>query len=111
MKLENNHIQFGEEWEEEAMKMTKKELVSMIRKIKTGSSSAALLNIIPNGTLKEFGDFATGILNNLANGNCSVSEASDELGEWTGRMMEMFWQNAKMEIKKNPELLNAVPII
>lgn len=50
--------------------------------------------------------FVEGCINDLDDGISTKSETIAHLGEYTARLMELFWENAKKKIRENPELLN-----
>lgn len=57
-------------------------------------------------TLQDAERFIEGCVNDLSDGLSTKGETMGRLGEYTGRLMELFWENAKKKIRENPELLN-----
>ncbi len=95
--------QFGKEWEAELIKLPKNELIKIIRKIQTGTTDQKICTI---DTEKEAQHIVEGIINDFESGVSTKSETMGLLGEYTGRIMHIFWVNAKQKIKANPKLLN-----
>ena len=97
-----NYTPFGTEWEAEMNKLPKAELIKMIRKLQTGTEDKKICAI---DTAKEAQHIVEGIINDFEAGISTKSETMRLLGEYTGRLMDLFWRNAKQKIKANPELL------
>lgn len=57
-------------------------------------------------TLQDANRYVEGCINDFEHGISTKEETMAFLGEYTGRLMELFWENAKEKIRKNPELLN-----
>lgn len=57
-------------------------------------------------TLSEANRYVEGCINDLVEGISTKEETMKLLGLYTARLMELFWENAKNKIRKNPELLN-----
>lgn len=51
--------------------------------------------------------FCEGCLNDMEMGIATKAETMKQLAKYTGRLNELFWENAKKKIRDNPELLNA----
>ena len=91
------------EWEAAMNRLPKKMLIEMIRKHHTGTSDKKMCGI---DTINDAQNAVEGIINDFADGISGKAETMRLLGEYTGRLMELFWDNAKKRIKENPELLN-----
>lgn len=83
---------YGEEWESEMNKLPKSELIKMIRKIQTGTEDKKIMLI---ETASQACMQVEGIINDYEGGVIDKSETMRLLGEYTGRIMEIFWNNAK----------------
>lgn len=92
MKNAKNYTPFGDEWEAEMNKLPKEELIKMIRKLQTGTEDKQLMFI---NTSKQASIQVEGIINDFENGIINKRETMRLLGEYTGRIMEIFWNNAK----------------
>ncbi len=57
-------------------------------------------------TLKDANRYVEGVLNDYEGGIITKDEAMGYLGEYTGRLTELFWENAIKKIKKDPSLLD-----
>jgi hypothetical protein len=57
-------------------------------------------------TINDASSYIAGIINDFECGVSTKEETLKYLGEYTGRLMELFWENAKKKIRENPELLN-----
>lgn len=97
------YIPYGKEWEEELMKLKKSELVSMIRKIKTGTTDhkAAGINTIESAQV-----YVEGCINDFVSGVSDKEEFLENMGTYTIRLMNLFWEQSKKAIRNNPEYLN-----
>jgi hypothetical protein len=51
--------------------------------------------------------YVEGCVNDYGAGLSTKGELLGFLGEYTGRLMELFWHNAKKRIIENPELLKS----
>lgn len=91
-----NYTAYGNEWEAEMNKLPKIELIKMIRKLQTGTEDKKLMLI---ETAKDAGQQVEGIINDYEGGIIDKSEALSLLGEYTGRIMEIFWKNAQLKAK------------
>lgn len=100
--MKYQYTPFGEEWEKEAMKLPKEELVAMIRKLQTGTDDKKICGI---ETIEQAQHIIEGIVNDFESGISDKKETLRSLGKYTGRLMELFWNNALAKIKANPELL------
>lgn len=94
---------YGKEWEAEISKLPKEELIKMIRKIQTGSEDKKICAI---ETINDAQNIVEGILNDYESGICTKQETLKAFGEYTARLMELFWKNAKAKFKENPQLIN-----
>lgn len=99
-----NYTPFGQEWEEEISKLPKDELVKMIRELQTGTTDKKMVAV---ETFKEAEHCVTGIINDFSEGIITKGETMRLLGEYTGRIMSIFWDNAKKKFNENPELLKS----
>lgn len=97
-----NYTTFGKEWEAEMNKLPKAELIKIIRKLQTGTEDKKICAI---ETVNEAQHIIEVIINDFEAGISTKSETMGLLGEYTGRLMDLFWKNAKQKIKANPELL------
>lgn len=57
-------------------------------------------------TLEDSQNFVEGVLNDFESGITDKEESLSLLGEYTARLMELFWVQAKTQIKENPALLD-----
>jgi len=57
-------------------------------------------------TVDDASTFVEGCINDLEAGIATKEETMSHLGKYTGRLMELFWNNALKIIRENPELLN-----
>lgn len=57
-------------------------------------------------TLSDAERYVEGVLNDFESGISDKKETMRLMGEYTGRLMELFWENSKKKIRANPELLN-----
>jgi len=57
-------------------------------------------------TLDQANRFIEGCLNDFEDGFSTKLETIELLGQYTGRLNELFWHNAKRIIKANPKLLD-----
>ena len=101
IKIMEDYIQYGAAWTNEMMKMNKRELIGVIRELKTGAKELC----IPSGTREEAMNYCEGLVNDYENGLINRSEFMGGLGQYTGRLMHVFWENAKETIKADPSLL------
>lgn len=97
-----NYTPFGTQWEMQMNNLPKSELIKMIRKLQTGTEDKKICAI---DTAKEAQHIVEGIINDFESGISTKSETMKSLGEYTARLMDLFWRNAKEKIKANPELL------
>lgn len=93
---------YGIEWEDEMNKLSKAELIKIIRKTQTGTEDRKLVEI---QTASEAQNQVEGIVNDFESGIIDKSETVRLLGEYTGRIMGIFWKNAKKKFIERPELL------
>ena len=100
--MKKEYTFFGEEWEKEISKLPKSELIGIIRKLQTGTSDLRTCQI---ETAKDAQIQVEGIINDLVGGIIEKDEALGLLGEYTGRIMHVFGENAKKLFKEQPELL------
>lgn len=94
---------FGEQWEKEINKLPKSELVNMIRQLQTGAKHKRIAVI---ETEIQAQKIVEGIINDFDNGVYTKDETLGLLGEYTARLMHLFWKRAKEIIKENPEIIN-----
>lgn len=93
MTGENNEFTpYGKQWEQEVIKLPKETLVEMIRKANTGTGDKKLCAI---ETLEQAENQIEGIINDFETGLIDKPECMRLLGEYTGRLMDLFWKNAK----------------
>jgi hypothetical protein len=97
-----NYTPYGKEWEAEMNKLPKAELIKMIRKLQTGTEDKKICGV---DTSKEAQHIVEGIINDFEAGLSTKSETMYALGEYTARLMEIFWKNAKARFNEKPELL------
>lgn len=57
-------------------------------------------------TINDANRFVEGCINDFEAGLSTKAETMSHIGKYTGRIMEIFWENAKKRIRENPELLN-----
>ena len=101
-KQEKKFIPCGPEWEAEVMKMTKKDIVGLLRKQLTGTVDSKLCGI---HSREDAQHHVEGILNDFEGGIISKDEALRLMGAYTGRLEHIFWKRAKEIIRENPEYL------
>lgn len=89
-----NYTPFGKEWETEMNKLPKAELIKMIRKLQTGTEDKKIMLI---ETAEQAIQQVEGIINDYEGGIIDKPETIRLLGEYTGRIMEIFWKNAKLK--------------
>lgn len=87
--MENN-TPYGKEWVAEMCKLSKYELIKMIRKIQTGTEDKKIMLI---ETAAQASQQVEGIINDYEGGIIDKKETLRLLGEYTGRIMEIFWRN------------------
>ena len=97
-----NYTPYGEEWEKEMMKLPKKELVKWLKKAFTGSKYTEISNIT---TEKEAFRFAEGIMNDFESGICEKETTVKLIGEYTFRLMNIFWDTMQKKIQTEPDFL------
>lgn len=97
-----DYIPYGKEWEASMNKLPKKEIIAMLRKHHTGTTDNKACGI---SSIDEAQNFVEGCINDFVNGLSESSEFRAQMGEYTARLMHMFWENAKKRIKENPLLL------
>jgi hypothetical protein len=97
------YIPFGPEWETEISKLSKSEIIKLLRKAKTGTDDYLLVTI---ETSREANRMVEGIINDFEAGISTKDETMGLMGNYTGRLMKLFWDNAIKKIKENPEILN-----
>ncbi len=97
-----NYTPYGNEWELEMNKLSKAELINMVRKIETGTEIKKMCFM---ETKREANHIVTGIINDFEAGLSTKSETMYAFGEYTARLMELFWKNAKQKFNENPDLL------
>lgn len=51
--------------------------------------------------------YVEGIINDFESGISTKGETMQYLGEYTARLMVLFWENAKKKIKEDPTLLDS----
>lgn len=88
-------INYGDAWKAEVEKLTKKELIELIRQIQTGTKDKKMMVM---NTSKEASRIIEGILNDFESGVSSKKETYEALGEYTGRIMSLFWENAEKKV-------------
>lgn len=49
--------------------------------------------------------YVEGCINDFEQGISTKDETIGYLGQYTARLMELFWENAKKKIRENPSLL------
>lgn len=96
-----NYVPYGEEWKKEILKNRKEVIVDLYQK------GMQHKNIIPSGSLEEAQRHAEGIINDFEGGILSKAETMEAIGEYTGRLMDIFWIGAKKQIKADPSLLDS----
>lgn len=89
-----NYEPFGDQWESEMNKLPKAELIKMIRKLQTGTEDKKIMLI---QTSDQASRQVEGIINDFEQGITDKRETMKLLGEYTGRIMELFWNNAKLK--------------
>ena len=62
-------------------------------------------NIIHAGSEAECKRYCAGVINDLDAGIITKEEAHNMMGEYTYRLMDIFWTEALKKIKENPNLL------
>lgn len=92
-----NYTPYGKEWEAEMNKLPKAELIKMIRKLQTGTEDKKIMLI---ETSEQASRQVEGIINDFESGISDKRETMRLLGEYTGRIMEIFWKNAKLKAKE-----------
>lgn len=97
-----DYIPYGKEWEATMNKLPKKELIGMLRKYNTGTTDNKACGI---ESIESAQNFVEGCINDFINGLSESTEFRAQMGEYTGRLMHMFWENAKKRIKEDPTLL------
>ena len=95
--IQEIYVPFSKEWESEMMNFTKEELIAKLK---------VELKIKRVSTLNDAANFVEGVVNDFESGVSSKEETIDALAKFTGRLMEVFWNGAKQQIKDNPKLLN-----
>jgi len=63
--------------------------------------------------IKTMGDaqhFVQETINDFDAGDITKEETMEKLGQYTKKIMSLFWISAKQKIKKNPRLLLDVPV-
>jgi hypothetical protein len=65
-----------------------------------------MLKVENINSIEDAQNFVEGCINDLYAGISSREETLGYLGEYTARLMELFWENSKKQIRENPELLN-----
>lgn len=100
MNLEN-YQPFGEEWKKELMKMKKEDVVDLFQK------SMEHKTIIPDHSLESCENFVRGSMEDFIGGISDKYEFMKNMGNYTIKLMDIFWQEAKNKIRSNPELLNS----
>lgn len=95
-----NYTPYGKEWEAEMNKLPKSELIKMILKLQTGTQDKKLMLI---ETAKQANRQVEGIINDYECGIIDKLETIRLFGEYTGRIMEIFWKNAKLKAKEEIE--------
>ncbi len=91
MKIAKREKPFEDEWEKEMNKWTKDDLIKMIRKLQTGTEDKKLCQIESS---KDANIAVEGIINDFEAGISTKEETMRLMGEYTGRLMEVFWKNA-----------------
>lgn len=92
------NVPLGQDWEKEMRKFTKDELIGMLR---------AELKVKTISTIVDAQNFVEGTLNDFESGLSTKAETLSAFGKFTGRLMEVFWIEAKKRIKANPKLLES----
>lgn len=97
-----NYQPYGEEWKKEIVKLPKTKIVEMY------SKAMQHTNIIESGSNSECRHHVEGIINDFESGICDKDETMAAMGDYTLRLMDIFWKSAKAKIKTNPDILNEV---
>jgi hypothetical protein len=81
--------------------------ILLIRKEKQRNEDLEMrhTNIIESGSLSECQNHVEGIINDFEDGICGKEETISAMGEYTMRLMEIFWKSAKVKIKANTDIL------
>jgi hypothetical protein len=56
-------------------------------------------------TIEDAENYVEGCINDFEAGISTKEETLTSLGEYTGRLMELFWENSKERIRKDPSLI------
>lgn len=96
--VKQEYIPFGKEWESEMKKMRKEDLIAMLR---------VELKVKSIATIGDAENFIEGTLNDFETGVSNKKETLRAWGNYTGRLMELFWKNAKNKIKNDPTILDS----
>lgn len=97
-----DYTPFGEEWENEMEKLPKIELINMIRKLEVGATDKKLMQI---QTAKDAQRWMDGAINDFESGIATKEETMGKLGDYTARLMQLFFINAKVLFKSHKHLL------
>jgi hypothetical protein len=100
MSLEN-YKPFGEEWKKELMKMRKEDIVDLFQK------SMEHKTIVPDHSLESCENYVRGTMEDFIAGISDKYEFMKNMGDYTMKLMDIFWKEAKNKIRSNPELLNS----
>ena len=94
------YVPYGEEWKKELMKMRKEDIVNLYQKSMTHKT------IVPDHSLESCENFVRGSMEDFIGGISNKYEFMKSMGDYTMKLMDIFWTSAKEKIKENPELLN-----
>lgn len=95
------YIPFGEEWKAELMKMKKEDIVNLFQK------SMQHKNIVPDHSLESCENYVRGCMEDFIGGVSDKYKFMKQMGEYTMKLMDIFWTSAKEKIKENPDLVNS----
>ena len=101
-RIESEYVPYGKEWEKEVMKLNKKEIIGLFRAMKEGTKCPAAVKI---DTIVEARDYLEGCVNDFLTYISDQDEFLEQMGEYTARLMPIFWINAIEKIKEDPSLL------
>lgn len=90
--VETKYTPYGDEWKNEILKMKKEDIVNLFQK------NMKHKTIIPSATLEETQIHCEGIINNFESGRNTKEETLSELGEFSARLMDIFWNTTKKKL-------------
>ena len=96
MTLTKDYIPYGVEWEKEMTRLPKAEIIKMLREAHAGTTDSKVVGIM---TLYDANHQVEGIINDYEGGIIDKPETMRLMGEYTGRLMSLFWENAKKKFK------------